>query len=111
MPDGGTLFEQYRFLDDSTIAMHAFGDSAFAQTKDSSRITLRGETVANESGSARWVAVRLDTLGVEFGPERGARNHFAWSRESNSRWTATMRWMDERGRSRSAVYTLERVGQ
>jgi hypothetical protein len=111
MADGKNFFEQYRFLDDSTIVMHAFTDSTFAQANDSARITLRGGIVADEGGAARWVATRLDTLGAEFSPERGAQNHFAWSRESNDAWTATLRWMDEQGRSRSAVYSLQRFGR
>lgn len=107
--DDKAFFEQYRFLDDSTIAMHAFADSAFAQPNDSARITLRGGTVANRSASARWVAERLDTLGVEFAPDSGATNYFAWTKESPDSWTATLRWMDKGGKARRVAYALQRM--
>jgi hypothetical protein len=111
MEDDSRFYEQYRFVDDSTIVMHSFKDSTFIQPTDSSRITLRGSTVASEAASARWVAERLDTLGVEFAPDRGATNYFAWSRESPNAWTATLRWVDRDGRVRRVAYALQRVGQ
>lgn len=107
--DDKAFFEQYRFLDDSTIAMHAFADSTFTQASDSSRILLRGGTVVSQSASARWVAERLDTLGVEFAPDSGATNYFAWSKESPNSWTATLRWMDKEGKARRVAYALQRM--
>jgi hypothetical protein len=109
MEDDTKFYEQYRFTDDSTIVEHSFKDSTFSQATDSSRITLRGSTVASEAASARWVAERLDTLGVEFAPDRGATNYFAWSKETPNAWTATLRWMDRDGRVRRVAYALQRV--
>lgn len=111
MEDDTKFYEQYRFVDDSTIVMHSFRDSTFAQASDSSRITLRGDTVASEAGASRWVAERLDTLGVEFAPDRAAINYFAWSRESPDSWTATLRWTDRDGRVRRAAYALRRLSR
>lgn len=105
LPDGGFFHERYRFVDDSTIAMHGFADSTFANATDSSRITLRGQTVANE-GAARWVATALDSAGAAFAPDRGASNYFTWTRESADRWTATLRSGSEP--SRTTVYAMER---
>lgn len=109
MEDDKDFYEQYRFLDDSTIVMHSFQDSTFAQMGDSARITLRGGIVANEGGTARWVAERLDTLGVEFAPDSGATNYFVWSRESPSSWKATLRWIDADGKSQRVEYGLQRL--
>lgn len=109
MEDESLFYEQYRFVDDSTILMRSFKDSTFTQPTDSSRITLRGSTVASEAGPARWVAERLDTLGVEFAPDRGATNYFSWSKESPNAWTATLRWMDRDGRARRVAYALQRL--
>jgi hypothetical protein len=110
MENNDKFWEQYHFVDDSTIVMHSFKDSTFAQATDSSRITLRGNTVASEAGPARWVAERLDTLGVEFAPDRGATNYFSWSKDSPNAWTATLRWMDREGKVRRVAYALQRVG-
>jgi hypothetical protein len=110
LPNGGSFFEQYRVIDDSTIAMHTF-DSTFVSKRDSARITLRGGTIADEGGSARWVATRLDSTGVDFAPHHGAANYFTWSRETDDRWTATLRSTDKDGRPQSVVYTLQRIGR
>ena len=107
LPDGKYFHERYHFLDDSTIAMHGFADSTFASATDSSRITLRGQTIANEGAAARWVATTLDSSSVSFAPDRGASNHFVWSRESRDRWTATLRSAGEP--PRLTVYQMERV--
>ena len=111
LPDGGFFYEQYRWLDDSTIVMHAFGDSAFARATDSARVSLRFGVVANEGITARWVATRLDSAAVEFIPRRGASNGFTWVRESPDRWTATLQSPSGDGRMRSTVYHVERVGR
>jgi hypothetical protein len=110
-PDGKTFFEQYRFLNDSTFVMHAFPDSAFRAPRDSSRIELRGGTVANEGGSARWVATRLDSTGVDFAPHHGATNHFTWAREDSTKWNATLRSTDQDGRPQTVVYALHKFGR
>ena len=110
LPDGGSFYEQYRWLDDSTIAMHAFADSTFARATDSSRVSLRFGVVANEGITARWVATRLDSAAVEFVPRRGASNGFSWVRESPDRWTATLSPSRDGG-IRSTIYHMERIGR
>lgn len=108
LPDGGYFHERYQLANDSTILMKGFPDSLFARVTDSARITFRGGTVADE-GSTRWVATRLDSTGVDFASERNATNNFTWTRESPSRWTATLRSIDREGRPRTTVYPMERV--
>jgi hypothetical protein len=111
MPDGKTFYEQYRFLDDSTIAMHAFADSTFSSSTDSSRVQLRSSAVTNAALTAQWIATRLDSTGVDFAPQRGATNRFTWARESPTSWNATLRWTDRDGRPQSVVYALHRMGR
>jgi len=111
MPDGKTFYERYRVLDDSTMVMHAFPDSTFGTPSDSSRIMLRGGIVSNDGGSARWVATRLDSTGVDFAPQQGATNHFTWAAESPTKWNATLRWTDKDGRAQSVVYALHKFGR
>lgn len=111
MPDGRTFFEEYEFVDDSTILMRAFVDSSFTTPSDSARITLRGGTVASQGPGARWVATRLDATGADFAPQRGAGNAFTWSREDSTKWNAVIRWTDPEGRTRSRLYALHRYGR
>lgn len=111
LPDGKHFYEQYRVLNDSTILMTGYPDSTFAPVSDSGRISLRAGTVASEGATSRYVASRLDTTGVDFSPERGAKNAFTWARESADRWTATLRWTDRQGRPQTVVYALHRIGK
>lgn len=109
LPDGGSFYEQYRWLDDSTIAMHGFADSTFTRATDSARISLRFGVVANDGAAARWVATSLDSSSVHFVPMRGASNSFSWVRESPTRWTATLQSTTREGRARSTVYEMQRI--
>lgn len=106
LPDGGFFHERYHFVDDSTIVMHGFADSTFTIATDSSRITLRDGTIASEGG-ARSVATALDSTSVSFSPERPGSNHFTWTRQSEDRWTASLRSSGQA--PRMTVYRLERV--
>jgi hypothetical protein len=109
MPDGKPFFEEYRFLNDTTILKLDFPDSTFAKASDSSRVELRDSTVANESTSSRYVATRLDSLGADFAPHFGATNTFTWARESPTKWIATIRWTDRDGKPQSVVYPMIKV--
>lgn len=109
LPDSGYFYEQYRWLNDSTIVMHAFADSTFARATDSARISLRDGVVANEGATARWVAARLDSASVDFVPARGASNSFSWVRASPNEWTAMLHSTDREGRARHTMYPMERV--
>jgi hypothetical protein len=109
LPDGGSFYEQYRWLDDSTIAMHGFADSTFTRATDSARISLRYGVIANDGAAARWVAQGLDSSSVHFVPMRGASNSFRWVRESPTRWTATLQSPAREGRAQSTVYRMQRI--
>jgi len=111
LPDGGYFYERYGLVDDSTIVMHGFADSTLARATDSARITLRDGTIADEGGSSRWVATRLDSNVVDFTSAKEASNGFAWARESPDRWTATLRSTDAQRRPQTTVYRMERIGR
>ena len=83
------FYEEYRFVDDSTIAMRSFSDSLFSAPTDSSLVQLRGGRVENVSANATWVAAQLDGNSVHFVPVRGARNQFMWERATTG-WTARL---------------------
>jgi hypothetical protein len=109
MPDGKPFFEEYRFLDDTTILRRGFPDSTFAKASDSSRVQLRDSTVSNEGGTARWAATRLDSLGADFSPSYGASNTFTWAKESPTRWIATLRFTNKEGRPETVTYPMVKV--
>ena len=110
-PNGDKFYEEYRWVNDSTIVKYGFPDSTFAKASDSSHVQLRGGTVADESIRSRYVATRLDSSGVDFAPVRGARNSFTWALEAPTRWNATLRWTDAAGQPQSVVYALHRMGR
>ena len=111
MADGGKFYEQYRVENDSTIVMTSYPDSTFGTAEGTSRITLRNTQVTSESATSRYVATRLDSVGVDFAPDKGARNAFTWARETDSKWTATLRWTDKDGRPQTTVYALHKIGR
>ena len=98
-------------MDDSTIAMYGYPDSTFKGATDSARITLRGTTVVDEGTTARWVATRLDSMTVQFAPERGGSNDFMWERESADKWLATLRSRDRTGARRTIMYPMQRIAR
>lgn len=108
LPDGGYFFERYGVQDDSTIVMHGFPDSTFAQATDTARLTFRDGTIADE-GSSRWMATQLDSNVVDFASEKNAANGFIWARESQDRWKATLRSLNRERQPQTTVYQMERV--
>lgn len=111
MSNGQRFYEEYAFVDDSTINMTSFGDSSFSRAGDHARVTLRNGLVHNVGATARWVATRIDSAGIDFSPDSGAKNSFTWARESPTAWNATLRWMDKDGRPQTVVYALHRFGR
>jgi hypothetical protein len=110
-PDGAPFYEAYAFLDDSTIAIRSFADSALSHPRDSSEVRLRGGEVVNQSGPRRWAATAIDSTRVRFVPVAHAHNLVTWRRESADAWTATLRWPARVGRrTRTMVYRMGRIG-
>ena len=110
LPDGGSFYERYRWVDDSTIKMRSFKDDTFSKATDSSRIMLRAGTVADEGG-ARWLATRLDSTGVDFASEHDASNNFTWAKQSRNSWKAVLNSIDRNGKAQSVIYPMQRIGR
>ena len=68
--------------------------------------------VATGSGNTAIAAARrfCRVAGVDFVPIKG-RNAFTWTRESDTRWTATLRYTDAQGRPQTVVYAMHRFGR
>ena len=110
LPDGGSFYERYRWVDDSTIKMRSFKDDTFSKATDSSRIMLRAGTVA-DVGGARWIATRLDSTGVDFASEHDASNNFTWAKQSRNSWKAVLNSIDRNGKAQSVIYPMQRIGR
>jgi hypothetical protein len=105
------FYEEYRFLNDSTIAKYSFADSTFAKASDSSQVKLRGGLIRDEGLTASWQVTRLDSAGADFAPDRGATNYFTWTPASPTSWTATLRWTDKQGRPQTVEYVLHKFAR
>ena len=103
---GAPFFERYRFVNDSTIAGWEYGaDSTFAPQGDSGLITLRGGTI--RSGE-NYVATAVAADSILFAPV-GRGNSFVWRRDSDSSWTATLRWRNPQGEPQQRTYNMRRT--
>lgn len=107
-PGERTYYQRYRFANDSTIEITYFGDSTFNRETGSGRVYLSVGRVYHTFGPGRWGATTIDTSGVYFVPQVNAHNTFAWSYQSPSAWTATMR-TGYSGHERVTIYQMERV--
>ena len=108
------FFERYRFADDSTLLVESFDDSTWRAPSEVTRYELRATFFGNDGTGARWVAVGIDSLGVDFAPVARARNIFRWGRAAGSgrrpaEWRATIAWVGKGGVREQRHYRMERV--
>jgi hypothetical protein len=101
-------YERCRFINDTTVEITFYGDSAFTQETGSGRLYLSVGRIFHTMGSAQWGATHVDDDGVYFVPQTNAQNTFAWSRQSKDEWTATLR-SGFAGRDRVIVYKMRRA--
>jgi hypothetical protein len=115
---GGTtqapFFERYRFADDSTLVVESYADSTWQTISETAQYELRGGRFGNPGPGAQWVAVRVDSVGVDFAPVAIAQNAFRWERAPGSgtrpdEWRATITPIDPTGPTPPRQYLMERV--
>jgi len=94
------FFENYRFVNDSTIEMHSAADSTFRNSKPGSRIEFRAGTIYMGDGQSRYAVTRIDKDGYRF-TELNGRGAFVWKRENANEWTAVL--------GGGAVYRMYRI--
>ncbi|MBK9176805.1 MAG: hypothetical protein IPM46_10830 [Flavobacteriales bacterium] len=105
---GAPFFESYSMLDDSTLGVASFSDSAFTNLAGiPSVISLRGGQVTN--GSA--IATEWDATSVRFDPDNAASNSYAWRKETADQWTARLFWKDKQGEARERIYFMTRIAE
>jgi hypothetical protein len=103
------FFEEYRVIDDSTIAMRSFAGADLSKVTDSARIEFRNGTVYHRGHGAPKVAVELSGSTVQFVPEGAPRGGFTFSRQSADLWTATLHSAQVGGHE--TVYLMRRLRQ
>ena len=104
------FYEQYRFVDDSTLAVDSFADSTFANKASTVFVELRNGQLVNKGEGASWVVTALDSAEVTFGPLVGARNSYIWRRGASSNaWTAIIISTNAEGVRRERIYQMERA--
>jgi hypothetical protein len=103
------FFEEYRFLDDSTIVMRGFADSTFASATDSSRIVWRNGVISSRGSGTPSLAVDVRPTSVRFMREGASRGGYTFTRVSADQWTATLHPSTPEGTE--TVYVMRRVGR
>jgi hypothetical protein len=107
-PDEPTLYQRYRFVDDSTIAITYYRDPSLTQETGNGKLYLTVGRVYHTFGPSRWAATRVDSAGLYFVPQVTARNSFSWEYNTPDTWTSTMR-SGIGGHDRVTVYHMKRV--
>jgi hypothetical protein len=85
------FYEQYRFRDDSTIAMTAYTDSTFqSETADSSVIEWRNGRVRSRTPRATYEVIELAPGRIRFRRVGATDGGHRFTRVSTDEWTATI---------------------
>ncbi|HSE68695.1 MAG TPA: hypothetical protein VLB12_17010 [Gemmatimonadales bacterium] len=86
-----SFYEQYRFRDDSTIAMTAYGDSTFqSATADSSVIEWRNGEVRTRTPRATYEVIAFAPDRIRFRRVGATDGGHLFIRISPDEWTATI---------------------
>jgi len=107
-PGQAPFFEQYRFVNDSTLEIAYFSDSSFANSSGRGRVYLSVGRVYHVSGTGQWGASHIDDSGAFFVPERNASNSVSWEVKSPDLWTATLR-SSATGQEQVTIYQMHRI--
>lgn len=99
------FFESYELVNDSTIRIHYHADSTRSAERGTGRVYYSAGAIYHEADGATWAAVRLDSTGIHFAPQQGARNTFRWTRLSDTTWEAVLRFED----GSEARYEMSRI--
>ncbi len=104
---GKPFYEEYRAVDDSTIAMRQYTDSTFTSvTPDSSLITWRAGVVTSKGSGLPFVATEMTATSVKL-VRPGTARSFAFTRDSAAQWTA--RISSGAASARDIVYVMRRL--
>jgi hypothetical protein len=109
-PGESAVYERYHFVNDSTIEITYYSDSALERPSASGRVYLTVGRIYHTFGPNRWTASRIDKSGVYFVPQVNARNTFSWAYQGPNAWMATRR-SGASGREMVTVYQMRRMAR
>lgn len=101
------FYEQYRFVNDSTIEMRSFPDSTFQTASETSTYEFRGGLISGGSQPPKSIAVVLTDSSVQFLRPGATRGGYTFTRNNADQWTATLHPQNEGGRA--TVYVMRRI--
>jgi hypothetical protein len=107
-PGENTIYQRFKFVDDSTVEINYYRDAGFGQQAGNGRLYLSVGRIYHSFGANRWVATRVGNDGLYLVPQTSARSNFAWTYVSPDAWTFTMR-TGVGGREHVTVYNMKRV--
>ena len=102
-----SFFEEYRFIDDSTIQMRALSDSTFSVATDSSRIEWRNGVVHSRGNDRGYIVIALSSDSIRFIREGASSGGHTFRRASADEWTATLHPDNSSGQP--TVYVMRRI--
>ncbi len=101
-------YEAYHFVNDSTLEVTYYADSAFSRTSGGARVYVSVGRIYHRSGPATWGASHVDEHGAYFVPEGNASGSLSWAFQSPDSWTETVR-TSATGQEKVTVYQMQRV--
>jgi hypothetical protein len=104
-----TFYEQYKFLNDSTLAMLYYKDASFTGVPDTGWVLLKGNSIIHQSGKALWKLSSLSDKEVVFAPVNVKRG-FVWRKENKDQWSAILEIVNKEGQVSTKTYVLKRKG-
>lgn len=104
------LYEQVRFIDDSTAELTFYRDAGFSQPTANGRLYLSAGRIYHTFGGKMWSATHAASDGLMLIPRVSANNKFQWTFVSPDAWTSTMR-SGIGGHERVVVYEMKRAGR
>ncbi|HKS07694.1 MAG TPA: hypothetical protein VJR92_15435 [Gemmatimonadaceae bacterium] len=103
-----SFFEEYRLVNDSTVAMRSLSDSTFRTPTDSSFIELRNGRITSRGGGGVFSdAVAVTDTSVRFMRRGATTGGWTFTRVNADQWVATIHAANPGGRE--TVYVMRRV--
>lgn len=102
------FFEEYRFVNDTTIRMRAFADSTLSKTTDSSVIQWVNSTIRSGHDRPQYVVIEFTPTSVQFREPGASAGGHTFRRVSADEWTATLH--AGRPGGQETVYVMRRIG-
>lgn len=89
------FFEEYNFVNDSTITIVTYVDSKLDSVRAASSVYFTGGHIYHRTGESLWRAVRVDTAFAEFEPLENVEESFTWQQLGLHDWVVTVHGLSD----------------